>query len=978
MRIALVALLSLLLLSCATTDVPPVERAAAPAAPPPPAAAPVRDRMHWVDSVIATMSLDEKVAQMFMVGTFGHYFSTQSDEYERLVRLVQERKIGGFILWQGDVYEAAVRLNRLQRLSKVPLLVSADFEKGLAMRVRRGTYFPDAMAIGATGKPHYAFEIGKAIAEESRAIGVHQNYAPVADINTNPANPVINTRSFGEDPGLVTAMVTAFVKGTQAGGAIATVKHFPGHGDTGVDSHLDLPVVRFNRARFDSVELSPFRAAIDSGARSIMIAHIAAPALDSTGVLPSSLSRNTVQGVLQTDLAFDGLVVTDAMDMRGVVRDFSVGRSTILAVKAGVDMVLMPPDEDAALLALANAVRVGDIRLERIEHSVRKILLIKQQLGLDTLRVVDIDKVADHVATRDHLALARDVARDAITVLRNDGMILPLETNDRKRLLSVVMSDAEEYRTDVNRPGSARTSEQVGSYFNTLVQRRNGRLESIRLSPSSENADFDAALEKMKHAELVVMPVFARVRSASGRIGLPQKLTAFMERAGKIKAPLIVISFGSPYAVRSIPQANVLMCAYGDGEPMIEATVETLFGEVGACGRLPITVPGLYARGTGMVCTQARLRRDDPFAVGIAPDRLVRVEEILQNAIRDSAFPAAQIAIAKGGVLVLNKAFGRYSYDADARDIDNTTLFDLASVSKVIGTTSAVMKLVEENRLSLEDPLGKYLPQAAQGRKAAITIRHLLLHRAGFPPFKRFFLMCRSKEEALDSIYATELVAAPGDTTIYSDIGMITLGKVIEKIAGEPLDRYLQQVFFKPLGMSNTLYNPPASLIERVAPTEVDSLWRMKLIRGEVHDENADLLGGVAGHAGLFSTASDLAIYMQMLLNGGTYGGVRYLQERTIAGFTRTVVPGQERFLGWDMKSPTGSSAGTNFSLSSFGHTGFTGTSIWADPERDLFVVLLTNRVYPTRANLKIAKVRPAVHDAVIKAIIGEERPQIR
>jgi beta-N-acetylhexosaminidase len=977
MRRLPVVLLSFLILSCATTSVPPIEQAVVSLPLPVPVV--TRDRMHWVDSVLATMSLEEKVAQMFMVGTYGHYFSTQSDEYERLVRLVQERRVGGFILWQGDVYETAVRLNRLQRLSRVPLLVSADFERGLAMRVRRGTYFPDAMAIGATGRSHYAYEVGKAIAEEARAIGVHQNYAPVADINTNPANPVINTRSFGEDPTQVRAMVTSFVKGTQAGGVIATVKHFPGHGDTGVDSHLDLPVVRSSRARFDSVELSPFRAAIDSGARSIMIAHIAAPALDSSGVLPSSLSRITVQGVLQTDLAFDGLVVTDAMDMRGVVRDFSVGRSTILAVKAGVDIVLMPPDEDAAMTALADAVRGGEIRLERIEHSVRKILLIKQQLGLDTLRVVDIDKIADHVGTRDHLDLARDVARDAITVLRNDRKLLPLEMHDRKRLLSVVMSDAEEYRTDVNRPENSRTSEQVGSYFNTLVQRHNGsRLESIRLSPSSETADFDIALEKMKRAEIVIMPVFAKVRSASGRIGLPEKLTTFISRAGKLNSPLVVVSFGSPYAVRSFSQAEVLMCAYGDGEPMIEAAVETLFGEAGACGRLPITVPGVYTRGSGMVCTQARLRRDDPSAVGINALRLSRVDEILQNAIRDSAFPGAQIAVARGGVLVMNKAFGRYTYDADAREIDNTTLFDLASVSKVIGTTSAVMKLVDEKRLSLDDVLGKYLPRAAQGRKAAITIRQLLQHRAGFPPFKRFFLMCRSKEEALDSIYATELVAAPGDTTIYSDIGMITMGKVVEKITGEPLDVYLQHTFFKPLGMHSTTYDPPKSLLERVAPTEVDTLWRHKLVRGEVHDENADLLGGVAGHAGLFSTASDLALYMQMLLNGGIYGGVRYLQERTIFEFTRSVVPGQERFLGWDMKSPTGSSAGSYFSLSSFGHTGFTGTSIWVDPERDLFVILLTNRVHPTRANLKIAKVRPAVHDAVIKAIISEEQTQTR
>jgi CubicO group peptidase (beta-lactamase class C family) len=398
-----------------------------------------------------------------------------------------------------------------------------------------------------------------------------------------------------------------------------------------------------------------------------------------------------------------------------------------------------------------------------------------------------------------------------------------------------------------------------------------------------------------------------------------------------------------------------------------------MFGEAGACGRLPITVPGVYARGAGLVCTQVRLRRDDPAAAGFDPQRLKRVDEILQQAIRDSAFPSAQIAVVRNGVLVMNRAFGRYGYDAEARDIDNTTIFDLASVSKVIGTTTAVMKMVGEGRLSLDDSLGKYLPQAAQGPKAAITIRHLLQHRAGFPPFKRFFLTCKTREEALDSVYATELVARPGDTTIYSDIGMITMGKVVERIAGMPLDLYLQRDLFRPLGMLNTMYNPPSSLVERIAPTEIDTLWRKRLVRGVVHDENADLLGGVAGHAGLFSTASDLAVFMQMLLNGGVYGGVRYLQDRTIIEFTRTVIPGQQRYIGWDMKSPTGSSAGSYFSLSSYGHTGFTGTSVWVDPERSLVVILLTNRVHPTRANLRIAKVRPAVHDAVIQAIVGEK-----
>jgi CubicO group peptidase (beta-lactamase class C family) len=387
------------------------------------------------------------------------------------------------------------------------------------------------------------------------------------------------------------------------------------------------------------------------------------------------------------------------------------------------------------------------------------------------------------------------------------------------------------------------------------------------------------------------------------------------------------------------------------------------------CGKLPVTIAGQFPFGSGVVCPADRLRREDPITAGFVPEKLARLDSIITAAIRDSAFPAAQLLVLRDGTIAYNTAFGTYTYDPASGPIDNASVFDLASVSKVIGTTTAVMKLIDAGKLSLDDYASKYLPHLAAGSKGRITIRHLLTHRAGFPPFKRFYLMCNSAAEALDSVYATELVAEPGDTTIYSDIGMITMGKIVEKIAGMSQAELLEKEFFGPLGMKNTMYNPPQSLWERVVPTEIDTVWRKALVRGIVHDENAALLGGVAGHAGLFSTASDLAIYAQMLLNRGTYGGVRYLSGSTITEFTGTRAEGQDRYLGWDMKSPTGSSAGTLFSPSSFGHTGFTGTSIWVDPERKLAVILLTNRVHPTRANQKIARVRPAVHDAVVRAL---------
>jgi len=957
----LVVLVSVVILSCAPGGVAPLPERVVPV--------PVPPKLSWVDSVLAGMTLEDQVGQLVMIGVYGHYFSSESDEYARLVHLVRERRVGGVVLWPGDVMAAAVRLNSLQRLASVPLLVSGDFERGVAMRVRRATPFPDAMAVGATRDPRLAYDVAYAIAREARAIGVHQNFAPVADVNTNPWNPVINTRSFGDSPALVREMAAAFVRGSLDGGALPTVKHFPGHGDTGVDSHMELPVLQLTRERLDSVELAAFRGAIEAHVPSVMIAHIAVPVLDSVNVLPASLSRTIVSEVLQKEMNFRGLVITDALDMQGVTRGYSAAESAVRAVKAGVDVVLMPPDEESAIAALVSAARSGEITRERLLTSVRKILTVKQQLGLDTVRTVDVDRIDRVVGIRAHQMLARTVARNAVTLLRNRKAILPLQPFGRHRVVSVVLSHSDDYRSEVHRPGAHSTTQQVGSYFHQLLQRRNGSIEVLRLDPRSNDEAMKYAAARLRRADMLLLPVFVKVRSSSGRITMPPQLLPFLKRVEAEDVPTAVVLFGSPYPAARFPKADVLMCTYGDTEPQVEAAVEALFGEIPIGGKLPVSIPESYVAGTGLVIAMDRLRRDDPAAAGFEPGKLRKLDDIVEAAIGDSAFPGAQLVVVKDGVIAYASAYGTQTYDIAAPLIDDRTLFDLASVSKVIGTTAAAMKLYDQGKLRMDDRVATYLPQFTVGKKAEITIRHLLTHRAGFPPFKRFFLVCKTAAEALDSVLATELLWNPGDTTVYSDIGMITMGKVIEKIAGMPQDKFLESEFYGPLGMKHTLYNPPREVWENVAPTEIDTLWRKMLVRGIVHDENANILGGVAGHAGLFSTASDLAVYTQMLLNKGTYAGVRYLSDSTVEAFTARRVGREDRYLGWDMKSPTGSSAGSLFSPSSFGHTGFTGTSVWVDPDRRISLILLTNRVHPTRANTKISRVRPAIADAVIRAL---------
>jgi beta-N-acetylhexosaminidase len=977
-RIAVFLLVcSVLGISCGSSSVAPTrEQTSAPPEPKPPELP--RSFVHqgtrpsWVEDALSSLTLEEKVGQLIMARAYGSYLSSTTDEYDRLVRLVQDLRVGGLIMFQGEVYSNAILLNKLQRRAKVPLLVASDFERGAAMRIRRATSFPDAMAIGATRNPDYAYRVALATAREARAIGVHQNFAPVADVNNNPANPVINTRSFGEDPAMVAQMVEAYVRGTNDGGAISTAKHFPGHGDTGVDSHLDLLVLPFDRARLDSIEFVSFRRAVASGVMSVMIAHLEIPAIDSTPGIPATLSSATVSGLLQQEMGFEGLVVTDALDMAGLTKGYSIGESAVRAFKAGVDVLLCPSNEQVAVNALVAAVRRGEISEDRLNTSVEKILLVKHALNLDEVREVDIERIDERVGTLEHWKLAKDVARDAITVVKNEGAILPLTQYGRKKVVSVLISDTDDNRTEVNRPGLSLPNEPVGAYFSQQFRRRYGNVEMYRLTPSSNQIDFDSIITRARTADIVLLPLYVKVRSATGKIGIPEKLAPFVAKINELGKPTVVVSFGNPYLVGSFPNARALVCAYADAEVLVEAAVEGLFGEINVRGKLPVSIPGMFKYGDGIEYAQVYLRKDDPSYAGFDALKLRDVEKIVAEGIRDSAFPAAQIAVVRNGIVVLNKSFGTLTYDPSSRETNSSTMFDIASLTKVVATTTAVMKLYDGKKLPLDDPVSKYIPQFSSGSKSRMTIRHLLTHTGGFKPFLTLIDVCKTPQETLDSIYASQLVAAPGDTVIYSDLGMIVLGKVVEKIAGMTLDRYVKETFFEPLGMNSTGFNPPQSTWKSIAPTEVDTVWRKRLVQGTVHDERSALLGGVAGHAGLFSNTTDLSMFMQMLLNRGTYGGVRYLSPETVELFTRRQPGAGTRALGWDTKSPKGSSAGELFSQSSFGHTGFTGTSIWVDPERNMSVILLTNRVHPTRANGKIFMVRPAVHDAVVRAIVGD------
>jgi len=924
----------------------------------------------WVEKTLKGMTLREKVGQMMVVPFSGYFLNRNSDSWKQIEKHILEDKVGGFIMFGGDVYGAAVLIHKMQRLAKIPLLISSDFERGVGNQIERAIPFPTNMAVGATRSEEYAYLQGKITALEARAIGIHQTYAPVVDVNNNPDNPIINVRSYGEDPELVAKLGLAFIRGCQDHGLIATAKHFPGHGDTSIDSHTDLPVINVDQERLKSVELRAFKQAIDGGVQSIMVGHIAVPNLDPWPGRPASLSIKITTDLLRKELGFKGLIVTDAMVMGGVTKGYTPRAAAVMAVKAGVDMILMPPNPEAAIDAIVREVERGTIPEGQIDDSVRRILSIKAQLGLHRTRFVSVEAIDEVVGSKEFYKMAQKVAEESITLVKNKGDVLPLALSDSTKLLAIALY------------GDPILSQRIP--FLDGVQARFPWTETLILDPRIPPEGYAHALEKAQEADIVLCGAYVRVRGGKGGVNLLDHQICFLDSLIHLGKPVVVVSFGSPYLISQFPEVTAYLCAYGWGEVSQEAAVKALFGEIDIGGKLPVTIPGLYPFGHGLELKKREkplvfekkkewgrtLRVGLPEEAGMSSLRLKRVYQIINGAIEDKAFPGAVILIARKGLIVGEGAFGRFTYSEGSPRMEMNTIFDLASLTKVVATTTATMILYDRGQIDLEAPVVQYLPEFGQRGKDKIKIKHLLTHCSGLPAWKPLYKESQHPEDLLKMIYEMELEYEPGAQAVYSDLGFIVLGEIIERITGETLDRFCREEVFEPLGMRDTMFNPPRSLWHKIAPTEWDS-WRGRLLQGEVHDRNAYIMGGVSAHAGLFSTARDLAVFLQMMLNGGIYGDKRIVKESTVKLFVQrqNLVEGSSRALGWD--TPSGeSTSGHYFSKNSFGHTGFTGTSLWVDLEKELFVIFLTNRVHPTRENRKIRKVRPEVHDAVMLSII--------
>ena len=950
----------------------------------------LRNESHWADSVLSTLSLDERIAQLVMVAAYSNKDAKHEAATEALIR---ERGIGGLIFFQGGPARQASLTNRYQASARTPLLLGMDLEWGLGMRLDSTMKFPRQMALGALQEDSLIEEMGLEIARQMNRLGVHVSFSPVVDVNNNPANPVINDRSFGEDRENVARKGIAYMRGLQRGGVIATAKHVPGHGDVDSDSHHTLPLIAHSRTRLDSLELYPFQRLVDEGLSAMMVGHLEVPALDSSKGLPSTLSRPIVSDLLARELGFKGLVFTDALNMKGVANADRPGEIEFRALLAGNDVLLFPQDPVKAIERIRKAVDDKEIDPMLIDHKCLKVLRAKQWAGLEKRTPVVIEGIHADLNTMHAEALRRKLYASAITVLADHRELLPLRDIGKQRIACVVIGDS------------------IGNAFQRALSRY-AEVKMLRCDKALKRDSLMALLRALEPYDRVIVSIHNTSWRPQTDFGVPETAIGIVREIAARK-PAILTLFANPYRLTRAYGAHLLasvVVAYEENEITEDLAAQALFGAIGANGKLPITANSFYRCGDGRATAAiGRMPSTLPEAIGLRTASLSAIDGIVNEGIRARAYPGAQVLVAVDGEVVWDKAYGSATYDS-GRAARADDLYDLASITKVASTTIALMRLVDEGKVDLDEPLGHYLTEIEGDHPAhaRMSLRDILTHQAGLKPFVPFQNKLMKDGQfrpglASDTASATHgvrvaeglyirneyrdslfhwVLSTPLEQKgqyVYSDMGYYLIQEMIERITGLSLDRYVQEKFYKPLGAATLTYKPFERFAkERIAPTEQDDLFRKKLVWGDVHDPGAAIKGGVAGHAGLFGSANDLAKVMQMLANGGTYGGTRYLSDAVVREFTKCQFcapngTGNRRGLGWDKPVRDGKGGPTCecVSYASFGHTGFTGTMAWADPEQHVVYIFLSNRVHPSAATNKLlelsirTKVQEAVHAAV-------------
>ena len=960
----------------------------------------------WVDSVLDKLSLKERIGQLFIY-TIAPYQDKRNKELLR--KVVEDYKVGGLLFSGGLMQNQVVLTNEAQRMADIPLLITFDGEWGLSMRLRGTPVFPKNMVLGCIQNDSLLYEYGREMARQCRELGVQVNFAPVADVNINPKNPVINTRSFGESPVNVADKVVAYAKGLEDGGVLSVSKHFPGHGDTDVDSHSALPVLPFTRERLDSVELYPFKKAIQTGLGGIMVGHLEVPVFEEKSGLPSSLSRNVVYDLLARELKFQGLIFTDALAMKGVSGNESL---CLQALKAGNDLLLVPRRIKEEVDAVLAAVKRGELTEQTVEEKCRKVLTYKYALGLDKKPMIRLSGLGTRINTPYTRDLIRRLNMAAVTVLGNKTEVLPLDPAIKE--VAVLNVGAAE--------GIQPFIKQLSGYTHPV---------EFQLGKDLPEAGRKALREKLSKYKRILVCV------TEHRLAAYQSF--FAEFAPD--APVVYVFFIPGKQLlqihRGVSEAEAVILAHSSDDDVQRQAAGILYADAVADGRLSASIGNLFLTGEGVSISSQTEPRFVPEEHGMNSRLLAKIDTIAREGIREGAYPGCQVVILKNGKEMYNKAFGTYTWDAakdkEAVPVTSASVYDIASLTKTTATLLAVMKLYDKGRLNLTDRVSDYLPYLQDTDKQNITVRELLFHQSGLPSTLLFYQDAIDKDSYdgtlfkgrpdkqhptrigkqtwanpefrfrrgltskvrtaecslqicdslwLDKAFKKEFLQKIADTPLkdkryrYSCVGFILLQQLVEARAGMSMDEFLAQEFYTPMGLERTGYMPLRFLSkEEIVPSSVDLFLRKTTLQGFVHDESAAFQGGVSGNAGLFSTAEEVARIYQMLLNGGELNGKRYLSKETCRLFTTTVAKNSRRGLGFDkpdVRNLTNSPCAPSAPSSVYGHTGFTGTCAWVDPDNGLVYVFLSNRIYPDVWNTKLQKldIRERIQEIMYQALL--------
>ena len=944
----------------------------------------------WVDSVLKSLSIDQQIAQSIWIAGWS------DDNIEKEVDLsdiIRKFGIGGIIFFQGTAEKQVELTNFYQKISKVPLLIAMDAEWGVGMRLEKVEKYPFQMTLGAIKNDSLIYEFGEAVARQFKRLGMQINLAPVADININPKNPVINYRSFGENRENVAMKSIMYMKGIQDNGIIATAKHFPGHGDTNVDSHKDLPVIAHNRNRLDSIELYPFRSLIGAGTGSIMTAHLNLPSLDSSSSLPSTLSPLVINDLLKNQLGFRGLILTDAMNMQGVTKYFRPGEADAKALTAGNDVIEYVLDVDAAIKETKTYISSKKLTNEDIEMKCRKILALKYWSGLNRLNEISKENIENDLSPAIDKALIIELFGNALTVLNNNQNILPVKNLQNIRIATVA----------INRTGITGYQKRIEKYHPA---------DHFTINPEDVAAS-EELLKKLSAYDLVIAGVSGLDQRPEMEFGIKAGLGNFLGKLiGKNKT--IITWFGNPYGIskiKSLENSDGLVIAYQDNDYTEDLAAQLIFGGIGARGVLPVTINEKWPSGFGIITPgNLRLKYGIPENAGLSSEILnKKIDSIAFSGLKAKAYPGCEIMVARKGTVVFQKCYGYQTYD-NRTPVAEEDLFDLASVSKISASLPGFMLLDTEGKFSPDHTLGDYLPYFRNSNKGNLVMRDIFAHQAGLTPFILFWQeTVRKNGKFKRHTYSTEfskkypLEVAHGlyinknyrkkmfseikkspvgeKKYVYSDLTFIITPEIIERITGEKWYDFVSENIYRKIGAHDIVFNPDQKYpLSRIIPTEYDSLFRKQQLVGTVHDETAAMLGGISGHAGLFSTANDLMKLMELYRRMGQYGGEQLIGEDVMKEYTSVQFRDNKnrRGLGFDKPLLNNSELAQkdayparSASSSSFGHSGYTGTFVWMDPEYEITYIFFCNRVYPTRENnlLSDLSIRTEILQAIYDSI---------